>query len=312
MERSRMISRKLWQFLVTLICGISACFAQPVNRPLQEINTKCVTCNNVTCAKCLDPVEAKAFKEHFIPLPYIAIAFYKPNYALPFYYTGSPYNAVYANLTPSKERIKSSEAKYQVSLKVPIWKNILDYDSSLYFGYTLRTYFQAYTRSTFIRETDYEPDIFIQNIVNCPLINDWYFNFFNFGYIHQSNGYGNSEQRSWDRIYVEAITSTDNWRISLRPWVIAAKNSRNTNIGTYLGYAQFVVAFKFYEQVLSFEIPNLFASPKRTSGILTWSFPITPYLKGYAQVFSGYGQSLIEFNHRTNSAGIGIALSDWI
>ncbi|MFN7095894.1 MAG: phospholipase A, partial [Burkholderiales bacterium] len=26
----------------------------------------------------------------------------------------------------------------------------------------------------------------------------------------------------------------------------------------------------------------------------------------------GYGQSMIEYNHYTNSIGIGIALNDWI
>jgi len=35
-------------------------------------------------------------------------------------------------------------------------------------------------------------------------------------------------------------------------------------------------------------------------------------VKGYVQVFSGYGQSLIDYNRYTNGVGIGFALSDWI
>lgn len=266
---------------------------------------------NLDCL-CLDPVQKKSIRESLIPLPYIGIAFYKPNYFLPIYYTGSPDNAPYLNHTPNNETLKKIETKYQISLKVPLWKYILGYPTSFYFGYTLLTYWQPYNHKGFIRETDYEPDLFLSNKLNCPLIGNWHINFFNLGYVHQSNGDGNTMERRWDRIYVEAITTIDNWMISLRPWFIIHKTGSNDNIENFLGYARLVFAYKFQEQVFAFEITNLGTSPKRTTGNLTWSFPLTPYVKGYAEVFSGYGQSLIEYNHRTNSVGVGFALSDWI
>ena len=47
---------------------------------------------------------------------------------------------------------------------------------------------------------------------------------------------------------------------------------------------------------------------------LGWSFPLWkyPYLKGYIQYFSGYGESLIDYNQHVNKVGIGFALSDWL
>jgi phospholipase A1 len=64
---------------------------------------------------------------------------------------------------------------------------------------------------------------------------------------------------------------------------------------------------------LTLETRNMIESGGRRSGTtVSWSFPMTKYLKGYVQVFSGYGQSLIEYNHRTNSVGMGIALSNWV
>ena len=43
-----------------------------------------------------------------------------------------------------------------------------------------------------------------------------------------------------------------------------------------------------------------------------YSFHIHGHLNGYLQFFRGYGQSLLEYNHLTTGAGIGIALSNWI
>lgn len=91
---------------------------------------------------------------------YLFVTLYKPNYVLPYYFTGSPDNKVYSNNTPGNEQIRHSEFKYQLSLKVPLWKNIFNHPSSLYFGYTQLSYWQLYTRKTFIRETDYEPELF--------------------------------------------------------------------------------------------------------------------------------------------------------
>ena len=44
---------------------------------------------------------------------------------------------------------------------------------------------------------------------------------------------------------------------------------------------------------------------------LDYSFPIYGKMKGYAQYLYGYGESLIDYNARSNRIGVGIAISDW-
>ena len=53
--------------------------------------------------------------------------------------------------------------------------------------------------------------------------------------------------------------------------------------------------------------------PERAPGSLQidWAFPIIGNLHGYLQLFSGYGESMIDDNFRQNKIGLGILVIEW-
>lgn len=263
-----------------------------------------------------DVIDKRVKKENIVEDNPFAITFYKQNYVLPYYYTGSPYNRIYVNQIPAGERIKNAEVKFQLSLKVPVWKKIFNSNSSLYFGYTQLSYWQAYNKNAFFRESDFQPEFFITNQLSIPIIKDWKISAINIGAVHESNGFGDQLERSWNRVYLDIETTTENAMIRLKPWYVFQDSTYkkfNPDMANYLGYGELTLAYKFYKQVVTLQTHSLLEQGgRRATFLASYSFPLTPHLNGFVQAFSGYGQSLIEYNHHTNSIGLGIALSNFI
>ncbi len=55
-------------------------------------------------------------------------------------------------------------------------------------------------------------------------------------------------------------------------------------------------------------------NPKTGKGavMLEWTHPIANHYRGYIQFFSGYGESLIDYDTHINRIGIGVLLADWV
>ena len=243
---------------------------------------------------------------------------YKPTYILPIFYNTNPDQAVYYGNTPDNQSLTHSEVDYQLSFKVPVWQNIFSWPDTLYAAYTQDSYWQLYTNSPYFRETNYQPELFLDNEINLPMGGDWNFSDLDIGAMHQSNGRGGPLERSWNRAYFSTIMTNDNWMISIQPWTpIFAKESsdeHNPDITHYLGYGQETIAYNWDENTFSFVARNVLESGfSRGAEWLTWSFPLLhKNVKGYVYLFSGYGYDLIDYNHYTNGAGLGITLNDWI
>lgn len=239
------------------------------------------------------------------------IALYEPNYILPFYYTASPAQGTYGSSTPDQQPLKHLEFKGQISLSLPIWKTVFGYkNTNLNVAYTQSMFWQFYAKSQYFREVDYMPEIFTRT----QLRNNWWLSV---GVVHQSNGRGGEFERSWNRAYTDLMFSGEHWMVSIKPWVLIFKSDssdlHNPKIARYMGNGRVLMAYKYDNNELTLMLRNNLQSQFRKGAQeITWGYHIRKHATLYLQVFNGYGQSLIEYNHRTLGIGAGIALNNWL
>jgi phospholipase A1 len=241
----------------------------------------------------------------------ISIALYNPTYILPYYYTASPYYSIYNNQTPDNQKIQRNEFKSQLSFVVPLFHPMsnLRPDGTINIAYTQLNYWQVYASSQYFRETNYEPELFYEDHIKSAL--------FRLGVDHQSNGRGGQLERSWNRAVSTVQMSGDNWLVGMKAWALIftgeSSQLHNSDIAKFLGYENVLFSYKFQSKaVLSVQLQNLESFMRRGYGEITLSYPVLRHMSLYAQYFNGYGQSLLEYNHRTQSAGVGVSFNDWI
>ena len=245
---------------------------------------------------------------------------HRPMYILPFSYMKN------ANREPTNPRlgatdydygIDNQEAKYQISFKVPLLTGWLDDRTTLWFGYTQKSFWQVYNtdNSAPFRETNYEPEVFVRYETNYDL-GPGRLNGVTLGFNHESNGQSEPRSRSWNRIVGSAAYSYDRWLFILQPWYRLPEDDSeddNEDIERYLGYANYMAIYKWSEdRTLSMKLMNNLRSDNKTSIELGYSFPMGDTIKGYIHYYNGYGESLIDYNERIQRIGIGIMLNDWL
>ena len=246
---------------------------------------------------------------------------YQPTYILPYTYVDTPNQNPYSprlGEASYDSRLLDEEAKYQISFRVPLLSGVLDDRTTLWFGYTQKSFWQVYDtdESAPFRETNYEPEIFLRHRLGWD-VGPGELTAVTLGFNHQSNGQSEPRSRSWNRIKGGVSYSYNRWLFMVNPWYRLPEKSSdddNPDIEDYLGYADYIAVYKWSDDhVLSAKLlNNLKSDNNRTSVELGYSFPIGETLKGYIQYYNGYGESLIDYNERIQRIGIGIMLTDWL
>ncbi|TAJ76003.1 MAG: hypothetical protein EPO42_13680 [Gallionellaceae bacterium] len=225
------------------------------------------------------------------------------------------------NQVPTPSPQENRDIKFQFSMK----HDLADFHryGSLWFGYTQLSFWQFYDAadSRPFRENNYEPEL-IYSIRPNDLIAKLDINpsILNFGVVHQSNGQSNPRSRSWNRIYVQPgieHTYGDRRLVLLARWWRRINEDPTTDdnpdIANYLGHGDIELRYSqndLWEVCViarqhSFQLD--LSAPWTAWRLLTLAAPGEHNTNVHLQYFSGYGESLIDYNHKHETWGIGLS-----
>lgn len=247
---------------------------------------------------------------------------YRPNFFLPIRgmkqvnnHPYSPSRGVANNLP----RYQHLETKLQISLRTKVMEDVLLPNADLWVAYTQQSIWQTWNHeeSSPFRNTDYQPEVFYvipmpPGLQNLPL--GWKWRMSSIGLVHQSNGQSDELSRSWNRAYAAFGVERGGINASLRLEAPLAKSSDkyddNPDIEHYLGHVQAQVNWSPGRSIASLVWRPSFSG--HGSVELNWSYPVNADrpdgLRWYVQAFHGFGETLLDYNFRQTSLGLGLTI----
>lgn len=243
------------------------------------------------------------------------VTFHRSNYALVFSYNSSPNLAPWQALDPPKT-LTRPEVTFELSFKAKLWEDILGKDMDLWVAYTQRSFWQLYNfaDSSPFRETNYEPEVLLNFRTRFSLLG-LNVRFIQLGMNHQSNGQSEPLSRSWNRIVANVGLERGDFSLLLKGWYHLPENPEtddNPGINKYMGYGEVWAYYFLRKHRLGIMVrDNLNFHENHGAIQLEWSFPLFAQIGGYVQYYLGYGENLLDYNHRVNRIGAGFILTDW-
>ncbi len=248
---------------------------------------------------------------------------YQPVYLMPVFWTSdkntrpfseNPQNTVGAD---EAKRLTSTEAKFQLSLKTKALENVFGNNGDVWLGYTQSSRWQVYNEdeSRPFRETNYEPEASLVLRTNYDLFGlNW--RMLGLTLNHQSNGRSDPWSRSWNRVMLNLGFDYGNFALMVRPWYRIAEDGdddNNPEIENYIGRGDLNAFYRWNEHDFNLMLRHTLKGGDDNRGAVQfdWTFPISGRLRGHFHLFDGYGESLIDYNHRATYVGLGVSLLNW-
>lgn len=250
-----------------------------------------------------------------------AVRTYEENYVLPLRYTSSINHAPFSptqGVFPDRPGYRNEDVALQISLRAKVARGLLQDNDGIWLAYKQSSAWQLWDAvdSRPFRNTDYQPEILYVAPVSARLANlpgGWSLRMIQAGLVHQSNGQSDPLSRSWNRLQFRVGADNGRWGGMLgalyrlpdgsddNPDLVEHIGSLEAKAGMGLGYSRFTLTARINPDRLS-----------RGSVQLGLSHPIyhddPAGLRWYLQLFSGYGQTLLDYNVRQQSVGVGVML----
>jgi outer membrane phospholipase A len=218
-------------------------------------------------------------------------------------------------------------AEFQFSLKYqlfsvpnpPLWLPV----NNTYVAYTQTSFWSLFSAHPAFYDTSYKPSAFFYfpGVVdlhdNVPLRLDM-----QLGYEHESNGHGGTPQeRAMNTLYLQpslTLGQTNGWQLSLQPraWIYIFGLPDNPNMPAYHGYTDLLTTVSWKEcQLSTFYGVGDEGTHTRMQFVFRYHLPRLFHRLGLApalqvQYFTGYEQTLRQYNRITHAVRGGVSLYD--
>jgi phospholipase A1 len=285
--------------------------AAPAEAPIARVETPTAAVPETAAPSMIDtawgflPDSRKAY-----------VRLYQPNYLLFARYTTDvnrePYEPLFDAFAENYD-FDNVEAAFQISFKGRL-ATTHDRRWGLWFAYTQQSQWQVYSDdiSRPFRETNYMPEIFGSFRPGVDL-GEFKFNVLNFGYNHQSNGRADPISRSWDRLFVEGGIERENLALFVRAWARIKPpdyEDDNPDIMDYMGHGQVTGLYRWHGNSFALMGRGNLSTGKGAAQFSWTSRPILGPMRAYVQLFSGYGESMIDYDWNQTTIGLGVTLND--
>ncbi|MFN6972228.1 MAG: phospholipase A [Rheinheimera sp.] len=248
---------------------------------------------------------------------------YLPSFFLPVHYTSNLNRQPTSpgkTAAPSNDNYKALEAKLQISLRTKLATGVVLPGADLWFAFTQRSMWQLWnsTDSAPFRSTDYQPElIYVVPVAKRfgELGDGWRVRMLQFGVAHQSNGQSDPLSRSWNKIYGGLALDKGNfglnWRYHQRI-PESLEEDDNRDLIDYIGSHELTATWLPGAATAMLVWRNDLSNLSQGSFQLDMTYPVDDRkldgLRWHLQLFSGYGETLLDYNIRQHSVGLGVML----
>ncbi len=213
------------------------------------------------------------------------------------------------------------ETKLQLSMRAKLIEGAGLPNADLWFAYTQTSLWQLWNRSDSapFRSTDHEPELIYVLPVSWrpPVLRDygWRLRMVDARVTHQSNGQSLPLSRSWNRVSVGLAfeNAPADMTVSARLWQrLGESDDDNPDLIGWRGRGEFMLTWTPGLSVAALQWRTGFDRVDRGALQLDWTYPVhtdNPQgLRWYLQLFTGYGETLQDYNFKSTSLGLGLAL----
>jgi len=219
-----------------------------------------------------------------------------------------------------------AEMRLALSVRTKIAKNLLTtygmpVRDSLWFGYSQQSSWQLFNGaiSRPFRTTDHEPELTYIYPATADLPGGWKLRYAGVSAVHHSNGQSLPLSRSWNRVVAMAgMELGRDFTLVARAWKRIpenAANDDNPDISDYYGRAEVSGYWNLdQDHTLGLTLRHNLRRDARGSAKLEWLYALgdTPSsLRLHTQLFTGYGDSLVDYNRRRTVLRVGLSLVDF-